>query len=56
VRRIGLKHRPVVASFRAPGTTDDLVEDNLEGKLGSMASLTRSKLRELLLGLGRERG
>lgn len=53
VRRIGLKHRPVVVTLRAPGTADDLVEANLEGKLGSIARMTNANLRELLLGLGR---
>ena len=54
VRRIGLTHRPVVVTYRAPGTVDELVEDNLEGKLGGISKLTRSRLRELLNGLGRE--
>jgi hypothetical protein len=54
VRRIGLEHRPVVVTLRAPGTVDELVEENLEGKLGGISRITRSSLRELLLGLGRE--
>jgi SNF2 family DNA or RNA helicase len=54
VRRIGLGHRPVVVTYRAPGTVDELVEMNLEGKLGGISRLTRSDLRELLLGLGKE--
>jgi hypothetical protein len=53
VRRIGLTHRPVVLNFYAPGTVDDLVELNLEGKVGSIAKITNASLRELLLGLGR---
>jgi SNF2 family DNA or RNA helicase len=53
VRRIGLKHRPVVVTVRAPGTVDELVEANLEGKLGNIARTTRSRLAELLMGLGK---
>lgn len=52
VRRIGLKHRAVVVSVRAPKTTDVLVEANLEGKLGSMARMTKADLATLLKGLG----
>lgn len=54
VRRIGLKHRPKVITLRAPGTTDEMVEANLEGKLGGISRLTRSDLAELLRGLGKE--
>jgi SNF2 family DNA or RNA helicase len=54
VRRIGLTHRPVVVTYRAPGTTDELVEANLEGKLTPISRMTRSDLAELLRGLGRE--
>jgi superfamily II DNA or RNA helicase len=54
VRRIGLDHRPTVVTYRAPGTTDELVEMNLEGKLGGISRLTRSDLAELLRGLGKE--
>lgn len=53
VRRIGLGHRPVVVTLRAPGTADDLVEANLEGKLTGISRMTRSDLAELLRGLGR---
>lgn len=54
VRRIGLTHRPVSVAYRAPGTTDDLIELNLEGKIvGSIARVTNASLRELLMGLGR---
>jgi SNF2 family DNA or RNA helicase len=53
VRRIGLEHRPVVVSYRAPGTADELVELNLEGKLPSISRMTRSNLTELLRGLGK---
>jgi SNF2 family DNA or RNA helicase len=53
VKRIGLKHRPVVVPVRATGTVDELVEDNLEGKLGSISRMTRGDLADLLKGLGR---
>ena len=53
VRRIGLTHRPVVVSVRAPGTTDELVERNLSGKSESIARITGTNLSELLRGLGR---
>ena len=53
VRRIGLKHRPVVVTLRAPGTVDELVEANLEGKLGSISRMTKAHLATLLKGLGR---
>jgi SNF2 family DNA or RNA helicase len=53
VRRIGLTHSPVVVTIRAPGTVDELVEDNLAGKLGGISKLTRSELRTLLKGIGR---
>lgn len=53
VRRIGLEHRPVSVAYKAPGTTDDLIEMNLEGKLGSISSLTRADLSMLLKGLGK---
>lgn len=54
VRRIGLKHRPKVLTYRAPGTTDDLIEMNLSGKLPGISRLTRRDLAELLSGLGRK--
>jgi SNF2 family DNA or RNA helicase len=53
VRRIGLEHRPVVVTLRAPGTADVLVEDNLEGKLTGISKITKSRLIELLKGIGR---
>ena len=54
VRRIGLEHRPVIHTLRAPGTVDDLVEKNLEGKLGSISRMTDANLLELLRGIGKE--
>ncbi len=53
VRRIGLEHRPVVVTLRAPGTADVLVEDNLAGKLSGISKITKSRLAELLKGIGR---
>jgi len=52
VRRIGLKHRPVVVTIRAPHTVDRLIEMNLEGKLTSISKITNASLKELLSGLG----
>lgn len=52
VRRIGLTHRPVVVTVRAPRTVDELVEMNLAGKMPSIAKVTNSQLKELLKGLG----
>lgn len=53
VRRIGLEHCPVVVSVNAVDTVDDIVNDNLEGKLGGISRMTRSHLATLLRGLGR---
>lgn len=51
-RRIGLTHRPVLVTLNAPGTSDDLLEANLAGKMPSIAKVTNSQLKELLEGLG----
>jgi SNF2 family DNA or RNA helicase len=48
VRRIGLDHSPVVFSLQCPGTTDDLVTDNLIGKFRDIARLTNTDLLALL--------
>lgn len=53
VRRIGLTHSPVLIIPRASGTIDDYVEMVLEGKLRSVADVTRADLIELLRSLGR---
>ncbi len=53
VRRIGLSHSPVVVTVRAPKTVDRLVEMNLEGKIESIARVTNTDLKELILGLGK---
>jgi len=48
VRRIGLNHSPVVISLQCPGTVDDLVTENLAGKLQDIARLTNTDLLSLL--------
>jgi len=48
VRRIGLDHSPVVISLQCPGTTDDLVTENLIGKFRDIARLTNTDLLALL--------
>lgn len=53
VRRIGLTESPVLVTVRAPGTVDELVELNLEGKVEGISRVTNADLKELLLGLGR---
>ena len=53
VRRIGLGHRPVSVTYRAPGTVDELVEMNLEGKVEGISRVTNANLKELIMGLGR---
>jgi len=51
-RRIGLKHRPVLLIYRAPGTIDDFVEDNLSGKMPSMSGVTGQQLAMMLRNIG----
>jgi hypothetical protein len=51
-RRIGLKHRPVMLIYRAPGTIDDFVEDNLSGKMPSMSGVTGQQLAMMLRNIG----
>lgn len=53
VRRIGLTHVPRVISLNVPLTIDDLVEDNLAGKMVDIAKVTNSDLLKLLKGLNR---
>jgi SNF2 family DNA or RNA helicase len=53
VRRIGLKHSPLVLTIRAPGTVDDLVERNLTRKMKDASRMTNAELSTLLAGLGR---
>lgn len=52
VRRIGLTHQPVHVTLRARGTVDLLIEDNLAGKMPSIAKITNAQLVELLKGVG----
>jgi SNF2 family DNA or RNA helicase len=52
VRRIGLKHRPVLIVPKVVGSADALIDLNLEGKLGNMARLTNADLAGLLRSLG----
>lgn len=54
VKRIGLKHRPLIISYRAFGTVDEFVEANLAGKMPPMANVTGSDLTRLLSSLGPE--
>lgn len=51
VRRIGLTHSPVCIIPRCPGTIDDLIERNLEGKFQSISSVSQTSLLELLRSL-----
>lgn len=53
VRRIGLTHVPRVISLRCPGSIDDMVEDNLAGKMPSIAHVSNSDLVKMLKGLGK---
>lgn len=53
VRRIGLEHRPVLIVPRCPGTIDEVIEDNLDGKFRSIAGVSRTDLVDLLNAIGR---
>lgn len=53
VRRIGLTHTPVLIVPRCPGTVDEMIEANLEGKFHSIAQVSRTDLVDLLSSLGR---
>jgi SNF2 family DNA or RNA helicase len=54
VRRIGLDHPVRVISLRAINSADQIVEENLAGKLPSMASSTGADVSRLLRGIGEE--
>jgi SNF2 family DNA or RNA helicase len=54
VKRIGLDHRPRLITLKAVGTTDQVIEDNLENKAFSIAKVSRADLSTLLKGLGKE--
>lgn len=48
VRRIGLEHRPVLVIPRIAASADALIDENLAGKLTSIASMTNSDVLSLL--------
>ncbi len=50
--RIGLDHSPLVLTLKCPQTADDLVEENLRGKLPTIEQMTNSDMRSLLISLG----
>ncbi len=47
-------HRPVLITLHCPHTADDLVVDNLAGKLPDIASLSNADLAGMLRALGKE--
>lgn len=51
VQRIGLDHRPLLITLKSPRTVDQLVEDNLTGKMHSIAKVTNADLARLLESL-----
>lgn len=51
VRRIGLEHRPVLIVPKVRTSADELIDENLEGKLTSMARMTNADLARLLRSL-----
>lgn len=55
VKRIGLKHHPVMTVLRCPDSVETLVEDNLAGKLVGIAQLSNADLARLLRGIRRKR-
>lgn len=48
VRRIGLKHRPVLIVPQCEDSMDQIVDLNLEGKMASISDLTNARLLDLL--------
>lgn len=56
VRRIGLEHVPVLYLPQIPGSADQLIDENLTGKIESISKLTNASLLELLRGLMLEHG
>lgn len=48
VRRIGLKHRPVLIVPQCEDSMDEVIDLNLEGKMASISDLTNAKLLDLL--------
>jgi SWI/SNF-related matrix-associated actin-dependent regulator of chromatin subfamily A-like protein 1 len=53
VHRIGLEHSPLVLSLVASDSVDQVVEDNLSGKLPGIAKISRQDLQTLMKGIGR---
>lgn len=51
IQRIGLDHRPVVVILKAINTTDELVDDNLSGKLRSISQVTNADMLKLIAPL-----
>ncbi len=52
VHRIGLEWKPVVVTLHAARTTDDLIEQNLRGKLRTISAISNDDLAAMLRGLG----
>lgn len=48
VKRIGLEHRPTLIVPRIVNSADELIDENLAGKLKSVANLTNTDLASLL--------
>jgi SNF2 family DNA or RNA helicase len=53
VHRIGLKHRPLIVTLKAENTVDEMVEDNLAGKLPGITRINRQDLIAYMKGIGR---
>lgn len=53
VKRLGLEHSPHVISLKAPGTVDELVEENLAGKALDVHRMSNESLAQLLRSLSR---
>lgn len=51
VKRIGLDHRPVVITLKALNTTDEMIEQNLAGKLPPISSISNDDLASMLRSL-----
>lgn len=53
IHRIGLEHSPLVISLVATDSVDQMVEDNLAGKLPGIAKISQQDLATLMKGIGR---
>lgn len=51
VERKGLNHRPLILSLVCPGTTDQLIQENLQDKSRAIAHVTNNNLAGLLRSL-----